>query len=106
MTTRYFKATDGWTTVFRATATRAYQSATMHRWGISFSAKPAGLDDMATVEITKSEYEALQAAKVEQIKAHGRDPARYTSPQDSWIRNSGPRWVEGGPSRPTKQVEG
>jgi hypothetical protein len=99
-TTRYFKATDGKITVFRASETKAYAFATFkgeklaedHAWcgQIGFSAK-AG--DHPAVEITKAEYEALVAQKTARINA--KNEARKAEgkrvwsvgPSDSWVQN-------------------
>lgn len=86
MTKRYFKATDGKLTYFRATATRAYQSVKLTKYGQSFSASQPGPGDLPTIEITKSEYEELVALKTERLKAA--DRGIYTSPSDSWVANS------------------
>jgi hypothetical protein len=94
MTIRYFKATDGVITVFRASATRVYASAWFTTEGnrpigdIGFSGKPLPLGKYPAVEITKAEYEALQAAKLERVKAAGENPKWATSPQSSWVRNA------------------
>jgi hypothetical protein len=94
MTTRYFSATDGTFTVFRATATRTYAAADWlvrdgsYPYCIGFKGR-AGQGTKPAQEITKSEYEALTARKVTRIKAHGGDPRRFNSPQDSWVRNGG-----------------
>lgn len=102
MTKRYYKATDGYITVFRATEERAYKSAHFSGdqkvpggpWvsvsAISFSAAPPAksMFSHATEEITQSEYETLQARKVTRIKAGGADPRNHTSPQASWVSNA------------------
>lgn len=86
---RYFKATDGKITVFRASEERVYLSATTvgrhggHR--ISYSAAPAKHGSYPTVEITKAEYDALvglKKARVEGSRSSG------TSPQESWVSNA------------------
>ena len=100
MTVRYYKATDGVLTVFRAT-TRVYASA----WfttetgqgglpllrrspGIGFSPHALGTrgGNYPAVEITEAEYDTLVAAKIERVKNEGRDPKYFTSLQDSWVR--------------------
>jgi len=88
MSNKYFSATDGTITVFRASATRTYQSALKLRNGISFSATPANLMEgaMPAVEITKGEYDALCALKVQRLKATGK--SYYTKPGDSWVKNT------------------
>jgi hypothetical protein len=97
MTTRYFKATDGKVTVFRASKTRVYSSAWFDvyaaddggpRVGASgFSVKPAGWGgQFPAVEISKAEYDALVVRKVERIKAAGGNPS-YAAPHSSWVRN-------------------
>ena len=101
MTVRYYKATDGVLTVFRAT-TRVCASA----WfttetgqgglpllrrspGIGFSPHAPGArgGNYPAVEITEAEYGALVVAKIARIKNDGRDPKYFTSLQDSWVRN-------------------
>lgn len=98
MTKRYYAATDGNVTVFRATG-RTYGSAFFvakvdldtglpHARNISFSASMGHPGHHSVVEITKSEFDALQALKVQRILAVGGNPAIFVSPQDSWVRNS------------------
>ena len=101
MTVRYYKATDGVLTVFRASA-RVYASA----WfatetgqsglpaqrrspGVAFSthARTTRGGNYPAVEITEAEYGALVVAKVARIKNDGRDPKYFTSLQDSWVHN-------------------
>lgn len=98
---RYYKATDGVLTVFRATDGNGYAFAVFctdctgalpfpaprrGQMPIGFS-NVSGADRHPAVEITASEYQALQAAKVERVKNSGRDPKYYTAPSDSWVRN-------------------
>jgi hypothetical protein len=110
MPTRYFKATDGTFTVFRATASRVYASAWMvidrsteraandtwvpvgepHPVNMGFSAKPSAA--LPAVEITKAEYSALVARKVARTDAEkAANPALWRgyghSPRDSWVSN-------------------
>jgi hypothetical protein len=90
MTKRYFSATDGDVTVFRASATRVYQSALKLRHGISFSATPAHLmlGAMPAKEITKAQYTALVALKQARVRASG--GGRHQdggAPSDSWVAN-------------------
>jgi hypothetical protein len=87
MTKRFFKATDGDVTVFRASDTKVYQSATKDRWTISFSSKPAGLGAMPAVEITKAEYTALVALKQARVQASGGRHSDGGAPGDSWVAN-------------------
>ena len=101
MTVRYYKATDGVLTVFRA-STRVYASAwfatetgqsglpALRRSpGIGFSthARTTRGGNYPAVEITEAEYGALVVAKVARIKNDGRDPKYFTSLQDSWVHN-------------------
>lgn len=89
MSTRYYKATDGKVTVFRATAERQYRSA-------SFITKPdgqiarlsfsSGSGSYETQEITAAEYRALVALKESRCRLQGRTDA--SSPQCSWISNA------------------
>lgn len=96
MTTRYFSATDGTFTVFRATASAAYASASWlgdrpYPYCLGFSRKPAGSGipgRFPTTEISKAQYDALVAAKQDRQRLAGQDPQRYSSPQDSWVRNA------------------
>lgn len=94
MTTRYFKATDGKITVFRASKTRVYQSASGFgpKESISFSGRPG---PFPTTEISKAEYDALVVVKAARIAS--RWATKYpgeampswagSSPQDSWVDN-------------------
>lgn len=75
--TKYYAATDGKRTTFRATAERTYNSAGFDP--IRFSAnRPSGLM-FPTIEITKAEYDALAGKKNARTK--------YNSPQHSWVTN-------------------
>jgi hypothetical protein len=77
-TTCYFAGTDGTVTVFRASPTRVYQSATFRP--ISFSAwAPKAPGAFCVSEVTKAEYERLVALK----KSRTSD----NSPQASWVHN-------------------
>lgn len=89
MTKRFFKATDGEFTVFRASATMHYRSAIVRGKGsISFSSASGGYGSSPVEEITKSEYETLVARKNTRLKSEGKDPGRYTTPRHSWVRNA------------------
>lgn len=98
MAMRYFKSSNGTVTVFRASATRSY---TFAGWistkdgcgvtgdiGFSNALRGARYTSANAVEITKAEYEALQAAKRSRVAAAGGAPEWATSPQNSWVRNS------------------
>jgi hypothetical protein len=87
MSKRYFSATDGDVTVFRASDTKVYQSATRTRWSISFSGKPAGLGAMPAKEITKAQYAALVALKQARVQASGGRHSDGGAPSDSWVAN-------------------
>jgi hypothetical protein len=88
MTTRYFKATDGKITVFRASKTKVYQSAGgfgPREW-IRFSTYAANVgtaNKRACIEIDKAEYDRLNAIKFARLGA-----ANGIGPQDSWVENS------------------
>lgn len=97
--TRYFKATNGMTTVFRATKAGLYVAARIDPM-IAFS-KTMKPGYWPAVEISKTEYAALVAAKVARLANdwRHRDPKNWprhdaqprwwgTSPQDSWVRNA------------------
>lgn len=73
MTTRYFKADDGERTYFRATKTKAYAGLKPDRY--NYRAWTSGAYQWPAVEITKGEYDRLNAAK---------QPGR-AAPQDSWV---------------------
>jgi len=92
MKTRYYSGTDGRITVFRATQSgRNYASVTTSAprgWQhISFSTATPSADRYPVFEITKSEYEALQARRNTWLQAIGEDPANWTSPQRSYVPN-------------------
>lgn len=88
--TRYFSGTNGTVTVFRASPTKVYRSASfgggLALGGLAFSGKPPSPNcPIAVVEITKAEFDALNRAKTRRIEAAGR---KYVSPQDSWVDNA------------------
>ena len=116
MTKRYFKATDGKFTIFRASESRAYQGAWMRieqlsrraadgkSWepygepipvAMGFSAYPVPPHgQFPAIEIGKGEYQALVAIKTTRIdawcaelKAKGQTMFGGVSPSDSWVRN-------------------
>ena len=95
MTTRYFKATDGAITYFRASATRVYQAAypsQYHRQGASFSASaPDFVSAMPAVEITKAEYQTLLAAKAKRQDAVQMNKYWRNQPSESWVANDAHR---------------
>ena len=86
MATRYFKATDGKITVFRASKTRVYRSARIHGV-ISFSTggNPSPGWHPA-VEIDQAEYVRLNSIKTKRIAAAAGQ--RFAGPQDSWVENA------------------
>ena len=105
--TRYYMATDGVVTVFRATETREYRSAWISAWTQAadwYQARPSNFGFSAktgpipAIEIEKAGYEALVAAKmrrvaakIEAAKAEGKPLSRHYdggSPSDSWVRNA------------------
>lgn len=83
--TRYFKATDGTKTVFRASPTKEYQFANMDGQFTALPPRKPGY--FLAVEITKAEYDALVAAKMERLKASGRN-LRFITPSNSWVSNA------------------
>ena len=101
MTVRYYKATDGMLTVFRATTrvcASAWFTTETGQSGLPFLRRSPGIGfsthgpatrggNYPTVEITEAEYAALVAAKVARVKNEGRDPKYFTSLQDSWVLN-------------------
>lgn len=85
MTKRYFKATDGERTFFRASDSRVYLSLTVdptihNGWSMHWDAR--GLHP--AVEITGPEFRKLNETKKRRI---GPYDARYTSAGDSWVYN-------------------
>jgi hypothetical protein len=86
-TTRYFAGTDGERTVFRASGTMDYRSASFRPFhGLGFSRKEAGPGAFPVRSITKAEYDALVALKAARILA-ARGPGALVGPQDSWVAN-------------------
>jgi hypothetical protein len=91
MSLRYFKATDGRFTIFRATASRVYGSAWIQTNGervtlAGFSMKPAGMYPLPAIEIDRMEYHRLTALKMARIVTAGGNP-KWAAPSDSWVRN-------------------
>lgn len=100
-TTRYFKATDGKNTYFRASPSRAYLSLTGFepgRFGFTLHRDTRGR--FPAVEITRQEYVKLvelKQARLAQAKAdfQAKHPEQKlhsfsfagNAPSDSWVRN-------------------
>ena len=93
MSIRYFKATNGRFTIFRASASRVYGSA----WiqcdanrvtvaGFSMKAASASVYPIPAIEIDRAEYDRLNARKAERIVLQGGNP-KWAAPSDSWVRN-------------------
>lgn len=79
-TLRYFTATDGKITVFRASATMSYVSCNIAARSWSKSAKPG---NVPAVETDRAAYQTLIARK--QARTAG---MRYAdAPTDSWVEN-------------------
>jgi hypothetical protein len=84
MTTRYYKATDGTFTVFRATQSREYASAWIQVDGfkvrpLDFGFRAKSIGPYPAIEINKADYEWLATLKNERTTDH--------SPRNSWVRN-------------------
>ncbi len=76
--TLYFKAQIGDKIYFRQSPTRVYLSVIPQKHsGVSFSAKPGAYP---TVQISKAEFDVLNARKMERLGS-----SRYVSPSDSWV---------------------
>jgi hypothetical protein len=107
--TRYWKASNGRITAFRASDDREYQSAWWNTevvegvarvvGGIVFSKKPATGDKCEAIEISAAEYEALMARQRTRVIAAGGTPSRPVEgwpkgavPQDCWVRRGGVTW--------------
>jgi hypothetical protein len=112
MTKRFFSATDGQFTIFRASEDRTYSHGKLivstHGWdqarrcAITVPAHPVGLgfcnrpgrDTHPAIEITKAEYDrlvGLKRARIDAASGIGPDRGRHQdggSPSDSWVRNS------------------
>lgn len=100
--TRYFKATDGKNTYFRASPTRVYQSLTVEGAGrFDWTLHQDGRGRFPAFEITRQEYVALTAlknagaarAKAEWQADHpGQEPRSWqfvwNAPRDSFVPNS------------------
>lgn len=87
MTDRYFKATDGVRTYFRASPTRVYRSMSTGQ-GYNRRDTVLHMHDRGmfpAVEITRAEYNALMALK--RIRTAGRT-YHSSAPSDSWVENS------------------
>ena len=123
MTKRYFKATDGKFTIFRASESRVYRGAWMRidqsrrraadgkTWepfgepvpvAMGFSAYPVPPHgQFPAVEIGKHEYQVLvqiKTARVEawraELRAKGQTMFGSIGPSDSWVRNDElPEWL-------------
>lgn len=85
MTKRYYKATDGTFTIFRATDSRIYKGAWMTVDGfktrprnMGFSGKYSGA--LEAIEIGKGEYDALVLYKKQRTDDN--------APSASWVRNA------------------
>jgi hypothetical protein len=91
MNLRYFKATNGRFTIFRASASRVYGSAWIQcsadRVTVSgFSMKPAGVYPLPAIEIDRPEYERLNSLKASRIVLQGGNP-KWAAPSDSWVKH-------------------
>jgi hypothetical protein len=93
MSLRYFKATNGRFTIFRASASRVYGSAWIQcsadRVTVSgFSMKPASASvyPLPAIEIDRMEYHRLTALKMARIVTQGGNP-KWAVPSDSWVKN-------------------
>lgn len=89
---RYFKATNGTVTIFRASDARVYQSAwiQLHPTGavhlMGFSARQRG-GELVVEEIVKSDYDTLVARKNARLKAIGARDDAFGEPRNSWVNN-------------------
>jgi hypothetical protein len=93
MAIRYFKATNGRFTIFRATASRVYGSAWIQcnadRVTLSgFSMKPASASvyPIPAIEIDRAEFNRLNMLKMSRIMTAGGNP-KWAVPSDSWVKN-------------------
>lgn len=98
-TIRYFKATDGDRTFFRASPTRVYLSASVFPDYRDFVLHWDARGPFPVTEITRQEFKALvalKAARIEREKAayraaHPGTPNSLsswgTAPRDSWVAN-------------------
>lgn len=96
--THYFKATDGVSTVYRASETRYFRAASFATsptgdiTQLSFSGRwyPACARTVfyAAEQITKAQYVALVAARNGWLTANGMDPRQYNKLSDGWVVNA------------------
>jgi len=86
MTKRFFKATDGKITTFRASATRVYHSANINCASFSGAHASPILGTVPAVEITEAEFAILNAAKHRRLYAQP-NYRGFTKPSDSWVAN-------------------
>jgi hypothetical protein len=98
-TERFFKFTDGNRVYFRASKTKVYVSGGKGQYGIAFSTKPVIPGMHPVTEISKAEYKALVAAKIERSNREWdqRDLAKWgDQPKPRWWNASGPQdsWVD------------
>lgn len=85
MAKRYFKATDGKRTYFRASPTRVYLSATIDPTVFNgFILHRDARGRFPVAEITGAEYRQLITAKQKRAALEG---VRSDAPCDSWIEN-------------------
>lgn len=90
---RYFKATDGTVTIFRASDARVYESAWVQLYPtgavhlMGFSARPARVGELVVEEIVKSDYDTLVARKNSRLKAIGARDDAFGEPRNSWVNN-------------------
>jgi hypothetical protein len=95
--TRYFKATDGRVTVFRATSRVGYRYARFTTQELTRGPTPIGdiVFSLGTtgggfpaIEIDAVEYQALRAAKIDRQHRDCPGVGGFTkSPRASWVRN-------------------
>lgn len=80
MTKRYFKATDGTRTFFRASGSFVFASANLNSYTPAFSSAAPGPFTVPAVEIDRAEYNRLHAIKTQ------RTTQAY--PCESYVLNS------------------
>jgi hypothetical protein len=95
--TRYFKATDGRVTVFRAASRQVYRWVHFRTEDLTLGPAPVGEitwsiarrdGAWAAAEIDAMTYKTLTVLKARRLHADHGDTANTGSPQNSWVRNA------------------
>lgn len=86
--TRYYSASNGEITVFRASVSRVYHSVEFRRFGWTFRSNPAHIPkSYPAIEISRAQYEILHIAKNTSLREVGKNPRDYATPAESFVPN-------------------